>query len=41
MRQKRTWIIMKKCGIETGEFYQNFLVGNQGDYMDFFEWKAS
>lgn len=35
MRQKRTWIILKNYGIETGEFYQNFLVGNQGDDMDF------
>ena len=31
----------KKYGMETEEFYKEFLSGALGDDMDFFEWKAS
>jgi len=31
----------KKYGMNTEEFYKNFLTGSLGDDMDYFEWKAS
>ncbi len=39
--QKNLYYFEKKYGIGTEEFYQTFFVGNQGDDMDFFEWRAS
>jgi hypothetical protein len=31
----------KKYGMKTEDFYEKFIIGELGDDMDFFEWKAS